>query len=123
MQSKSMASSRAIEFARYASSDPAPLCPRCGSTYLHQGRVTIFDRGEDGEQTAVTTVDCGLAATHLMPSGEIANPSSRRHGLAIAFDCESCSDGIELTIAQHKGCTEFKWRFEAWAAEIEREAT
>jgi hypothetical protein len=59
----------------------------------------------------VTTVAGGLAATHLQPSNQVANPSGRRHGLAIAFDCEGCGDEIELTIAQHKGLTAFAWRF------------
>ena len=59
--------------------------------------------------TVVTTVDRGLASTHLLPN-PIANPSIRRHGMAIAFSCEHCGDGFELTIAQHKGSTEFAWR-------------
>lgn len=103
--------SHAIEFTPDAGIGPTILCPRCGSHELHQGRVTVFDRKEDGEMTAVTTVAGGLTATHLLPSNGVANPSGRRHGLAIAFDCEGCGDGIELTIAQHKGLTAFAWRF------------
>lgn len=87
-------------------------CPRCGGLNLHQGRVTVFDRAEDAEQTTVTTVAGGLTASHLLPSKRVANPSCRRHGLAIAFECEACGAGIELTIAQHKGATEFGWRYE-----------
>jgi hypothetical protein len=30
--------------------------PRCGFDYLHQGRVTVYDRSEDDELTPVTTV-------------------------------------------------------------------
>ena len=103
--------SHAIEFTPDAGGGPELKCPRCGSHYLRQGRVTVFDRKEDGELTTVTTVAGGLAATHLLPSDQVANPSGRRHGLAIAFDCEGCGDGIELTIAQHKGNTVFTWRF------------
>jgi hypothetical protein len=92
---------------------PALLCPRCGSEYLHHGRVTVFDRGEDDEATVVTTVKGGLTATHLLPSCRCGNPSGRRDGVAIAFYCEQCGDAIELTIAQHKGCTYLAWRFAA----------
>ena len=78
---------------------------------MHQGRVTVFDRSDDAELTAVTTVADGLTATHLRPSNQVSNPSGRRHGLAIAFFCEHCGGDIELTIAQHKGLTAFAWRF------------
>jgi hypothetical protein len=33
---------------------PELKCPRCCSNYLHQGRVTVFDRREDALLTAVT---------------------------------------------------------------------
>jgi hypothetical protein len=102
--------SHVVEFAEDIGIGPVLRCPRCGDNYLHQARVTVFDREEDAELTAVTTVAAGLAATHLLPSDQIANPSRRRQGLAIAFDCEGCADGIELTIAQHKGTTVFAWR-------------
>lgn len=96
---------RDIEFRRYLSIGregmlPELRCPRCDSAYLHQGRVTVFDRAEDAKVTAVTTVEGGLAATHLRPSDEVANPSSGRHGLALAFECEGCVGGLELTIAR-----------------------
>jgi hypothetical protein len=87
-------------------------CPRCGGEYLHQRKVMVFDRGEDDELTAVTTVQGGLSATHLLPSAEADNPSSRRQGLAISFECEYCHGEIELTIAQHKGLTQTSWRYE-----------
>ena len=38
------------------------------------------------------------------------NPSLRRHGLAICFECEFCGRTIELTIAQHKGQSLLAWR-------------
>ena len=87
------------------------LCPRCGEDYLHQCGVTVYDRGEDAEMTTVTTVDDGLVGSHLVPSNEAANPSSRRDGIAIMFTCETCDDGwFELTFAQHKGMTHVAWR-------------
>lgn len=83
---------------------PALRCGRCGEGFLHHGRVTIFTRGEDDETTAVTTVDAGLSASHLLPQ--------RRGGIAIAFECEMCDGDLELTLAQHKGSTYLAWRFD-----------
>jgi hypothetical protein len=89
---------------------PGLICPRCGSDYLHSGRVSVFDRGEDEAVTHLTVVENGLSATHLVKSG-IENPSDRRHGIAIAFECEECSGLLELTLSQHKGNTYLGWRY------------
>src|ERR1700722_20191112 len=106
MQTQSWARCHAVEFGPDCGSGPELMCPQCGYLNLHQGRVTVFDRSEDDEMTVVTTVNRGRTSTHLLPT-PAANPSSRRHGLAIEFSCEHCEDGLELTIAQHKGVTEF----------------
>jgi hypothetical protein len=86
------------------------LCPCCGFEYLHQHKVTVFNRPEDADLTSVTTIIGGLAATHLQPSEGCGNPSSRRQGAAIEFNCEGCLNRIELTLAQHKGATHIGWR-------------
>ena len=104
--------SHKIEFTPDSGIGPELKCPRCQSNYMHHGRVTVFDRGEDADLTAITAVQDGLSATHIFSSKEVSNPSGRRHGIAIAFDCEQCGDDIELTIAQHKGNTVFAWRFD-----------
>ncbi len=97
-------------------------CPRCSGDYLHQGTVTVYDRGEDAKVTAVSTVQNGLVSNHIRPTEETWNPSSRRHGVVIAFWCELCHgqavpEGVEredlwLTFAQHKGVTHVGWVFE-----------
>jgi len=92
--------------------EPLLRCPRCGHNYLHHGQVTVFDRTEDATLTLVTAIVAGVTAVHLRPSSMVANPSRRRHGIAIAFECEECPGEIELTIAQHKGETRIAWRFE-----------
>jgi hypothetical protein len=91
--------------------DTASLpCPCCGSEYLHQCKVTVFNRSEDADPTSVTMVVGGLATTHLRPSEGCGNPSSRRQGTAIEFNCEGCLNRIELTLVQHKGATHIGWR-------------
>jgi hypothetical protein len=109
MQTKSWTDIYTVKFGPDCGGRPELVCPQCGYLNLHQGRVTVFDRSEDARMTVVNTVDGGRTSTHLLPN-PITNPSSRRHGLAIAFSCEHCGDGLELTIAQHKGSTEFAWR-------------
>jgi len=104
--------SHVIELTEDSGIGPELKCPRCRGNYLHHGRVIVFDRGEDDQLTAVTTVDSGLSATHIRPSAEVANPSDRRDGIAIAFWCEGCNGSLELTLAQHKGNTALAWRFE-----------
>lgn len=84
------------------------LCPRCGEETLHHGKVSVFDRPEDATVVTLTTVDAGVVAVHPRANGE-GNPSSRRDGVTIDFDCESCGDGITLRLAQHKGSTLISW--------------
>lgn len=90
------------------------ICPQCGGSDLHHNTITIYERlrGEDDPNTLVTNVNNGpRVSLKFNPN----NPSDRRDGLGITFTCESCESlnngGImELTIAQHKGTTYFKWR-------------
>jgi hypothetical protein len=87
------------------------LCPRCGEDYLHHGRVEVFDRIEDAATGLHTVADgSGVRVDHDLTG----NPSSRRHGVTVAFDCELCdTTGLVLTIAQHKGQTFLTWRWPA----------
>lgn len=91
-------------------------CPRCGFGNIHQGQVTVYDRKEDAGNVTVTTVSDGVASMSVRSSEGSGNPSSRRHGLALAFNCEGCGGGTEddyihLLISQHKGDTYIGWRF------------
>jgi hypothetical protein len=85
-------------------------CRWCGSDMLHHYRVTTFERAEDAETTAVTCISKWYTSVSSMPSHGSGNPSSRRHGLSIAFWCEDCDRNAELTISQHKGSTILDWR-------------
>lgn len=73
------------------------LCPRCGADNLHHGAVNRYDRAEDGAEAPYNRAE--------------GNPSARRGGLTVDFECEGCGDGIQLTLAQHKGSTEIGWRY------------
>jgi hypothetical protein len=107
-----------IEIAGALRTGDTPLeCPRCGGGYLHHGAVVIYYRhGESmrldqaGEETSLIVCDGLEVSKQRWPSQWLNNPSRRRDGLAIEFDCEYCGDGVELTIEQHKGQTFLHWR-------------
>ena len=90
---------------------------KCGSDYLHQGNITIFERGEDDDTTTVIAQDGKTVQASDFPNRDTCNPSPRRHGLIIEFDCEDCGvsngrpDGAlqRLAIFQHKGNTFMEW--------------
>jgi hypothetical protein len=84
------------------------LCPYCNFDYLHHQEVTVFDRGEDSKSVLETRCNDGKTVSSIT-QGE-RNPSCRRDGLSIRFDCEGCGIPAELTIAQHKGRTFVAWR-------------
>jgi len=91
-------------FTLPAFDDDALCCPHCGCNYTHQHGVEIFDRSED----AATGLFVGVHGKKLTVNTEASMkncPSSRRHGVRILFDCESCDAESELTIVQHKGNT------------------
>ena len=65
-------------------------CPRCGGNNLHQGVVKVFNRIEDGPKVWKTVVDGESVETRLAVSLAADNPSPRRQGMTISFDCEGC---------------------------------
>ena len=83
------------------------VCPMCGSTYLHQGIVEVFDRNEDAAQGMHTVVSRNHTDVEYGPL--TGNPSGRRQGLIIAFLCEECGNLSMLEILQHKGETFVRW--------------
>jgi hypothetical protein len=86
-------------------------CPNCGFNYLHHEAVTVYDRGEDAEQTGRTEISgVNRVVMSIVSSDKSGNPSSRRDGLAIRFWCEGCPAKPELTVVQHKGETYLAWR-------------
>ena len=63
----------------------ALACPNCGSGCdLHQGKVTVFDCGQDEEIVTRTEISNGMVSSHRI-SGVSGNPSPRRQGLTIEF--------------------------------------
>jgi hypothetical protein len=83
-------------------------CPLCECDCLHHGRVEVFARQRENAPSRSVSVENGEIAPDTIGS----NPSSRRDGILIYFDCEHCDLkelGVALTIRQHKGHTYIEW--------------
>lgn len=75
-------------------------CQHCGFDHLCHKKVEVFERTEDAGGLHVTVNGDVLIDTNMN-----GNPSSRRHGLSVHFECESCDGETTLSISQHKGTT------------------
>ena len=106
----------ASKFPIFGDYDNWLRCPSCGYENLHHREVCISDRGEDSETGKSVWIggigDCNsnsleikYAETSLMKY----NPSPRRGGIVIEFDCECCNALPVLGIYQHKGSTCIEW--------------
>jgi hypothetical protein len=78
------------------------LCAHCGHDYLHTHSVEVFERAED-EETGLHVKVVGKSAAIDRSMG--GNPSARREGMRITFECEWCGEITALSVAQHKGWT------------------
>ena len=81
-------------------------CPNCGGNNLHQSSVSVFFRDtEDSKEGKF--IRCAVG--YVEATNPNNNPSCRRDGLLISFECENCSADPELAIYQHKGTTYVEW--------------
>ena len=81
-------------------------CPQCNSIYIHQGRVEIFFRREDAKTGRYISADFDDIQLN---SNLLNNPSPRRQGMLIHFNCEECGKNHKLAMYQHKGETYMDW--------------
>jgi DNA-directed RNA polymerase subunit M/transcription elongation factor TFIIS len=87
--------------------DDSLSCPYCGNGYMHHKDVVIYNREkEDSNQGLAVQVTPEAVTTSDDLSG---NPSARRNGVIIHFECENCSNRYELALHQHKGVTYLHW--------------
>jgi ribosomal protein L44E len=91
-------------------------CPKCEGLRLHQATVSVFHRREDADETFRTIAREFETETAVVRSDTSGNPSYRRQGLTIEFECEQChsvepKSVIRLAFAQHKGLTLLHWEY------------
>jgi hypothetical protein len=83
-------------------------CPCCGGGHLHQVKVDAYWRTEDAS-TGIHD-QSSLGDPVFVDANMRGNPSARRHGLVIHFECEECpAPDLDLAIWQHKGETLIAW--------------
>ncbi|EAQ63660.1 hypothetical protein MED121_00590 [Marinomonas sp. MED121] len=80
-------------------------CPHCGSHYLHQKKVEVFQRNEDDRSGLHVSVDEKVTTDTNIAD----NPSPRRQGLTLHFSCEGCPTISSFSIYQHHGSTYMKF--------------
>ena len=81
----------------------------CGGINLHQDRVQTFWReGEDADKQNGMVSENGHNTAFMLDRSK--NPSTRRDGMLVRFECENCDAQPELAIYQHKGTTYLEWK-------------
>jgi hypothetical protein len=92
------------------------LCPYCKEGHLHHTRVEIYSRKEDASSGLLVDVSDLVeqplepSRINVIPNSPMKNnPSLRRGGLRITFDCECCPETSRLIVVQHKGNTFVEW--------------
>lgn len=93
---------------------PTLKCPRCGGLYLHQNGVEVFSRHKEDSSRGIHAAIDYYEERANVDTRMDGNPSGRRDGIRISFECEFCpSDGVEgdhvLSIVQHKGNERIEW--------------
>lgn len=84
-------------------------CPHCKGDYLHHHLVEVFERQQDAPEGLRVSIEHDVVLTDTCMDG---NPSARRNGLIIHFECENCEARSKLEIVQHKGQTFVEMSYE-----------
>lgn len=91
-------------------------CPWCGGEFLHQLRAIVFWRPREDAETGIRVETAERVLLFDQSADMAENPSSRRDGLIIEFECETChheeaypAPWLRLVIEQHKGNTFMYW--------------
>jgi hypothetical protein len=82
------------------------MCPRCNYDFMHQDSAVEYQRHPYDDPSSGRSIKRTTDGQISIVTKE--NPSPRRDGLRIAFECEGCGSVGDLCIAQHKGQT-FVW--------------
>jgi hypothetical protein len=83
---------RAADYIEPSFDLDALRCPRCGESNLHHVHVIVYERKEDDPKVLRTIISHG-GGIRVDYEVDHENPSSRRHGLSILFECEHCVGG------------------------------
>jgi hypothetical protein len=79
-------------------------CAGCGEEYTRVKGVYWFRRGEDRSSCDTGFLTLSGHQGAVKTSNKL-NPSARRDGLRVIYNCEHCETISSLNIEQHKGNT------------------
>jgi len=86
-------------------------CPTCGHDCTHQTRVEVYHRQGDASDAPGQRVIVDGVTVHV-DRDMTNNPSYRRDGIRIYFQCElEDHPEFSVTIVQHKGRTFFEAQY------------
>ena len=85
-------------------------CPKCGDAFMHQRSVEVYNQSEADDQSVGFEIDRGNNSISIGGDPE-DNPSGRRGGIRIEFECETCSasNPHHLVVEQSKGNEYIYW--------------
>lgn len=90
--------------------DGSICCPQCGESFdMHPISIESWFRKEDSCEGNYSACSHKFAYGDHYGSLPPGNPSGRRDGIQIVFQC-LCGVISRLFIFQHKGTTYFQWR-------------
>ena len=78
-------------------------CAHCLGEYTHVRAITWFRRDEDCDNC--NTLFADIKTQKTMVTTNQLNPSARRDGLRVIYECECCGEYSSMNISQHKGLT------------------
>lgn len=92
-----------VDFLEDFGSQTGLKCAHCDHCETHVQGIAWYRRTEDAKLCNTAVVD-HFKCSEIETDG-VCNPSDRRDGMHIVFNCESCFEYSSLTLAQHKGLT------------------
>ena len=84
-------------------------CPNCKDQWIHHIAVYVFTRDNEDGDVERQLIQTETFMPHAAMPEPPENPSPRRGGVIIRFECETCRAISDLAIIQHKGQTYDAW--------------
>jgi len=84
-------------------SEAVLLCPKCDFSYIKITKTELFNRKAEDDLSGLHVSIEGISLR--VDDSLIGNPSDRRSGMYIYFECENCPEVSRLSLSQHKGET------------------
>lgn len=91
------------EFLEIGTKEDLLQCYHCKGEFTHVRGFLWFRRDEDCDHSK--TIFADKSSVSELKTSNALNPSARRDGIRVIYDCENCRKFSSLNIWQHKGLT------------------